>query len=113
MLSDRSGPAGAVEERLVPATAAGPVVLSCEEVGLAELPAAPEEDVGMLIEVVTQAHGAGLHRPDHHEGRQGHRVVTAIDVLRSSLESAPGYTRSEEHTSELQSPVHLVCRLLL
>src|SRR6266487_5445010 len=24
-----------------------------------------------------------------------------------------GYTRSEEHTSELQSPVHLVCRLLL
>src|SRR5690348_18148559 len=23
------------------------------------------------------------------------------------------YTRSEEHTSELQSPVHLVCRLLL
>src|SRR5690348_18446026 len=26
----------------------------------------------------------------------------------------PGWTpRSEEHTSELQSPVHLVCRLLL
>src|SRR5438876_6376130 len=24
-----------------------------------------------------------------------------------------GGTRSEEHTSELQSPVHLVCRLLL
>src|SRR5258708_27594779 len=24
-----------------------------------------------------------------------------------------GYTRSEEHTSELQSPDHLVCRLLL
>src|SRR5690348_12373838 len=24
-----------------------------------------------------------------------------------------GYCRSEEHTSELQSPVHLVCRLLL
>src|SRR5690348_13216117 len=28
------------------------------------------------------------------------------------LRKAPGY-RSEEHTSELQSPVHLVCRLLL
>src|SRR5690348_18042729 len=27
------------------------------------------------------------------------------------VELAPG--RSEEHTSELQSPVHLVCRLLL
>src|SRR5690348_17518275 len=25
----------------------------------------------------------------------------------------PGMVRSEEHTSELQSPVHLVCRLLL
>src|SRR5947208_6543474 len=25
----------------------------------------------------------------------------------------PGYVRSEEHTSELQSPDHLVCRLLL
>src|SRR5690348_17706663 len=27
--------------------------------------------------------------------------------------SVPTTTRSEEHTSELQSPVHLVCRLLL
>src|SRR5690348_18192178 len=27
--------------------------------------------------------------------------------------SINGATRSEEHTSELQSPVHLVCRLLL
>src|SRR5690348_17923978 len=26
---------------------------------------------------------------------------------------AAGWARSEEHTSELQSPVHLVCRLLL
>src|SRR6266581_9407802 len=27
--------------------------------------------------------------------------------------STPAWKRSEEHTSELQSPVHLVCRLLL
>src|SRR5690348_18225513 len=27
--------------------------------------------------------------------------------------TAPPPSRSEEHTSELQSPVHLVCRLLL
>src|SRR5690348_17423350 len=27
--------------------------------------------------------------------------------------AARGTSRSEEHTSELQSPVHLVCRLLL
>src|SRR5690348_18163747 len=36
---------------------------------------------------------------------------------RSSPATGPGRTptsrRSEEHTSELQSPVHLVCRLLL
>src|SRR5690348_18341046 len=29
------------------------------------------------------------------------------------LRAGPSATRSEEHTSELQSPVHLVCRLLL
>src|SRR5947208_5935937 len=35
-------------------------------------------------------------------------VHLQIDLLRFELE-----TRSEEHTSELQSPDHLVCRLLL
>src|SRR4051794_41445171 len=34
-------------------------------------------------------------------------------VCRHSVLAAPGELRSEEHTSELQSPVHLVCRLLL
>src|SRR5438876_4455659 len=29
------------------------------------------------------------------------------------IAAEPGEFRSEEHTSELQSPVHLVCRLLL
>src|SRR6266487_1070276 len=40
--------------------------------------------------------------------RQAHGVARSRD-------DAPGAgrTRSEEHTSELQSPVHLVCRLLL
>src|SRR5437879_9484711 len=32
---------------------------------------------------------------------------------RGSSASVPGYGRSEEHTSELQSPMYLVCRLLL
>src|SRR5438876_4232080 len=32
---------------------------------------------------------------------------------RPAPRSRSGRTRSEEHTSELQSPVHLVCRLLL
>src|SRR4051794_41523375 len=31
----------------------------------------------------------------------------------SRISRASASTRSEEHTSELQSPVHLVCRLLL
>src|SRR6266487_5751693 len=30
-----------------------------------------------------------------------------------SASSAPSVGRSEEHTPELQSPVHIVCRLLL
>src|SRR5690348_15614197 len=38
--------------------------------------------------------------------RQGTGAVTQQD-------SSGSTTRSEEHTSELQSPVHLVCRLLL
>src|SRR5438876_1312243 len=32
--------------------------------------------------------------------------------LRERSEALPDLPRSEEHTSELQSPVHLVCRLL-
>src|SRR5690348_17987408 len=38
---------------------------------------------------------------------EGTRAVRRIARL------AGGEVRSEEHTSELQSPVHLVCRLLL
>src|SRR5256884_6687473 len=47
----------------------------------------------------------GLHRAAHHaEAHPG-----LLDALRVGL----GYKRSEEHTSELQSRLHLVCRLLL
>src|SRR5438876_9197756 len=35
-----------------------------------------------------------------------------LGVLRT-VQKRPRSKRSEEHTSELQSPVHLVCRLLL
>src|SRR5437764_13104736 len=40
-----------------------------------------------------------------HAGRGGHRSA--------SRTRAAGGIRSEEHTSELQSPMYLVCRLLL
>src|SRR5438876_1600552 len=39
-------------------------------------------------------------------------LTTAAHWTRRALDLAPN-ERSEEHTSELQSPVHLVCRLLL
>src|SRR6266487_5379116 len=47
------------------------------------------------------------------------RIVTATTVCDSKKETSLNWSttgvsfRSEEHTSELQSPVHLVCRLLL
>src|SRR5690348_18108288 len=42
------------------------------------------------------------------------RTAAATSALPSPQASSSGCSgRSEEHTSELQSPVHLVCRLLL
>src|SRR5258708_31713866 len=41
-------------------------------------------------------------------------VATMMSAIPAALGLGPGAeTRSEEHTSELQSPDHLVCRLLL
>src|SRR5260370_21442670 len=64
---------------------------------------------------------AGLYRdaPSHvpHESRRsGSRHLCAGHHLASKRVSArliPGRGRSEEHTSELQSHLNLVCRLLL
>src|SRR5258708_12695534 len=41
------------------------------------------------------------------------RRATCVRSGRASFRSPPDRERSEEHTSELQSPDHLVCRLLL
>src|SRR5260370_10100521 len=40
-------------------------------------------------------------------------VVAALLLGGGLFSSAPAYQRSEEHTSELQSHLNLVCRLLL
>src|SRR5438876_3706738 len=40
-------------------------------------------------------------------------AVPEVDAVQTHLEPLTEPSRSEEHTSELQSPVHLVCRLLL
>src|SRR4051794_41197993 len=47
--------------------------------------------------------------------RRGRASSTCRGCRRASCSDnrAPAAIRSEEHTSELQSPVHLVCRLLL
>src|SRR5438876_7165906 len=53
----------------------------------------------------------------HLRTRHGELVALAAHVLDENgqvqLAAARDLERSEEHTSELQSPVHLVCRLLL
>src|SRR5438876_1267914 len=41
------------------------------------------------------------------------RPVVALDIPSGISADGDAPARSEEHTSELQSPVHLVCRLLL
>src|ERR1035441_1077393 len=43
----------------------------------------------------------------------GMRALVAPAAMFSGAVCGSGYTRSEEHTSELQSLRHLVCRLLL
>src|ERR1017187_9531211 len=40
----------------------------------------------------------------------GHSGLSALDIPECLIDAAE---RSEEHTSELQSPMYLVCRLLL
>src|SRR5690348_17462651 len=42
-----------------------------------------------------------------------HELSHAIPRIRDGALQLDPALRSEEHTSELQSPVHLVCRLLL
>src|SRR5690348_6499121 len=46
-------------------------------------------------------------------GVETNEVVGIVLLLRDVLARSLFEKRSEEHTSELQSPVHLVCRLLL
>src|SRR5687768_17804390 len=50
------------------------------------------------------------------DGREGHHGWALASVHLGAVDAIPqqlGGPRSEEHTSELQSRLHLVCRLLL
>src|SRR5437764_1918003 len=53
--------------------------------------------------------GAPLARAAGRPGRHALRLRAAVRAHRDRA----GRARSEEHTSELQSPMYLVCRLLL
>src|SRR5690348_17751995 len=52
--------------------------------------------------------GPCTHRPSHHPS-----LVLPKSLAEPVRDGGAEGVRSEEHTSELQSPVHLVCRLLL
>src|SRR5258708_10297267 len=47
------------------------------------------------------------------EGGQVRRDRRLVEMDAAQQQAGAGLARSEEHTSELQSPDHLVCRLLL
>src|SRR2546422_6892359 len=60
--------------------------------------------------------GRGRRRPARAGGRSspaGHRARGPSAWARVAPRAGRGASRSEEHTSELQSRLHLVCRLLL
>src|SRR5690348_11230387 len=69
----------------------------------------------------TRARMPGRARPMKCSSSRVMRIITGAltffdSIAGIAIETAPGILlpkRSEEHTSELQSPVHLVCRLLL
>src|SRR5258708_25884832 len=64
--------------------------------------AGPQDTRGRLDRV--KRRDLRRHRDQHGETHDLCRALAARGLL---------YPRSEEHTSELQSPDHLVCRLLL
>src|SRR5207253_5531190 len=98
------------------------------EIPLAALRA---EVIGSAIAMERVAGSDGLRRVDHHAARRifhlagvdgqprsAARLWRDLVVLlllwrRLNVRSQPALRRSEEHTSELQSRGHLVCRLLL
>src|SRR5690348_17970334 len=56
---------------------------------------------------------AARARPARPRPDRGRATRPRIRPARDPLRGGAARARSEEHTSELQSPVHLVCRLLL
>src|SRR5690348_8072548 len=72
-----------------------------------------------LVDELTPAHlvaafaEGGLVAKPIGERAENIEIVARFSDRRNRLMHGEQIVRSEEHTSELQSPVHLVCRLLL
>src|SRR5258708_23730459 len=78
-----------------PTLAAGEVVLRIDAVGIC---------------------GSDMHAYHGHDPRRNPPLILGHELsgtASSACRAATTFARSEEHTSELQSPDHLVCRLLL
>src|SRR5205809_6861252 len=67
----------------------------------------------------TEAYTLSLHdalpisRPQHDPAAPGSQDASSSHIAASENRVSGAAIRSEEHTSELQSRLHLVCRLLL
>src|SRR5713226_10441951 len=71
-------------------------------------PSAREVDISVdVAKRITENFGISIGRTWTHIAPPGGPNVSGFQNLDTAFQ------RSEEHTSELQSPVHLVCRLLL
>src|SRR5438552_12463304 len=70
----------------------------------------PEVQIALLSERIN---GLGEHFTAHKRDHASRRGLVKLVNQRRKLLDYLRATRSEEHTSELQSPDHLVCRLLL
>src|SRR3989442_9700165 len=67
-----------------------------------------------LARSIPSSSRAALQCPPTHRGKSGRHTSLLSSPARPSAAVPCGRsTRSEEHTSELQSRPHLVCRLLL
>src|SRR5690348_18034353 len=75
----------------------------------------PRERLGGVGHLDDELVEEGILEGDFHPGDLGDlrgQLVGALDADLGDPAEAARAERSEEHTSELQSPVHLVCRLL-
>src|SRR6266487_4763174 len=125
-----AGPGATARAPGVPARPLPSLALAGEdggELGVEAVLGQLAQDAGGQRAVLAHEHGLG--QADHLEGAGGlgalvdpHRPGAAVlahelpRVARAVVDQHGGLhqpLRSEEHTSELQSPVHLVCRLLL